>query len=187
MIFIDLIAVDVALREEFEYASEVTDHPIESGADVTDNVRARPVGYTIEGVISNTPIEPMATLRRAIGGSRTPVDDVHRGFVQLWRLREPIDISGTTAGDFDDMVMVSYSRSDGPGDGDSLHFTAQFRHVDIVENQRTTINVATPRARKKVNRGSKLAAPTPTTPKEPDWIIQTRDYRGPLGDPGDVI
>lgn len=50
------LVVDASLRQSHSQENEVTDYPTETGANITDNIRARPRTYSLEGVISATPI-----------------------------------------------------------------------------------------------------------------------------------
>jgi hypothetical protein len=54
---IDTIWVDASLRETYSYGAEVTEHPVEQGADVADHIRPRSRVLSIEAVVTNTPIE----------------------------------------------------------------------------------------------------------------------------------
>lgn len=47
---------DGVLRQGHERRNEVTKHPVETGADVSDNIRQEPVVVSIEGIISATPL-----------------------------------------------------------------------------------------------------------------------------------
>lgn len=49
--------IDVTLREAPDLSAEVTEHPVEQGADVTDHVRLKPLVLVIEGYVTNQPIE----------------------------------------------------------------------------------------------------------------------------------
>lgn len=46
---------DVVLSVLHEGITELTDHPVEVGVDITDHARSTPDALTIEGVVSNTP------------------------------------------------------------------------------------------------------------------------------------
>lgn len=50
------ITLDVASKVQHTSTNQVTDHPVETGANISDHVRPEPNVLTIEGVISNTPI-----------------------------------------------------------------------------------------------------------------------------------
>ena len=57
MITIKGFPIDAAITEEHTYDSEVTSYPVESGSDITDNVRTLPIEITIEGLVSDNPLE----------------------------------------------------------------------------------------------------------------------------------
>lgn len=50
------IAVDATLRQQHSAPSTVTDHPVETGSNISDHIRPEPDTLTLEGIISNTPI-----------------------------------------------------------------------------------------------------------------------------------
>ena len=50
------LELDVDLQESHDLASDITEHPVEEGADVTDHVRPRLRRVTIEGYVSDTPM-----------------------------------------------------------------------------------------------------------------------------------
>jgi hypothetical protein len=51
------IWIDVSIREQHNSSAEVTRHPVEEGADVSDHVRLQADQLQIEGLVSNQPIE----------------------------------------------------------------------------------------------------------------------------------
>jgi hypothetical protein len=51
------IWIDVSISEQHGSSAEVTRHPIEDGADVTDHVRILPDTISIEGLVTNQPLE----------------------------------------------------------------------------------------------------------------------------------
>jgi hypothetical protein len=54
--FANTIFFDVVGSEKHEFSSMVTEHPIETGSDVTDHVRPNLDRITLEGFVSQTPI-----------------------------------------------------------------------------------------------------------------------------------
>lgn len=52
------IFFDTILSETHSNVSELAEHPVELGADVTDHIRHQPESVTLEGVVSNTPTTP---------------------------------------------------------------------------------------------------------------------------------
>lgn len=51
-----LIQLDASISEDHSVEAEVTEHPVEEGADISDHVRRKPDRLTIQGWISNHPI-----------------------------------------------------------------------------------------------------------------------------------
>jgi hypothetical protein len=50
------IAIDASIEETHESPTTITDHAVESGANISDHMRPDADRLTIEGIISNTPI-----------------------------------------------------------------------------------------------------------------------------------
>lgn len=51
------IWIDVSLSETHGVSAEVTDHPVEEGANIADHIRPQPRTFSIQGLVTNTPIE----------------------------------------------------------------------------------------------------------------------------------
>lgn len=69
------LLLDANVNETHDYANDITKFPIESGSDISDHVRQEPERLTIEGFITNSPIQ-------FLGGIFTG-DRVKEGFEQL--------------------------------------------------------------------------------------------------------
>lgn len=50
------ITLDASLHEQHTGTATITDHPVETGSNVTDHIRPDPDMLTIEGIVSNTPL-----------------------------------------------------------------------------------------------------------------------------------
>ncbi len=163
MIFIDGFAIDAALTEEYGYDAEVTDYPVEQGANVSDNIRSRPLRITIDCVVSDTPLTSMEVIRSALapagaGGGGLPSDDGLTKMLAIRDAREPVTVI-TTLRRYENMALESLTIPRSKDTGDALRFRAVFKQIRFVTNARTTVRVATPKSRKRVNRGSKPAVP----------------------------
>lgn len=165
MIWIDDYPIDLATSEAYSFESEVTSFPVEKGADTTDHVRTGPIVITLECVVSNTPIGPVAddASRQALDFDRDlalpdaekpiPADDCFQRMVAIWKARKPVTVD-TSRGRFENMVLslsvpVSIEESGG------LRFTATLKQITLVENRRITIKqAAVPRGVGKINKGA---------------------------------
>lgn len=66
--------IDVAKVVTFERAAEVTEHPVENGSPVADHIRTVNGAFTLEGIISDTPLRIPRTHTRGLSRSPTSVD-----------------------------------------------------------------------------------------------------------------
>ncbi len=135
--------IDCFLSEDHKYDSDVTNYPVESGANITDNIRPLPLEVSLEGIVSNTPIGNIALLRSA----DPPVTEMYTKFVELRDARVLTTIR-TSLGTFANMAMKTLSIPRAAGRGDELRFNATFIQVQIVSNTRGT-RVAVPNAQGK--------------------------------------
>jgi hypothetical protein len=51
------LVLDAVLTEKHSYVNEVSQYPVEDGSDINDNIRKLPDEITINGMVSNTPID----------------------------------------------------------------------------------------------------------------------------------
>lgn len=152
--------IDCSLNEEHAFESEVTDYPVESGSNITDNVRPKPIVVTMECLVSNTPIGFLAEARHPNREGATnpsePADDCYELLQKIRDDRQPVSIR-TSLRTFDNMVLKSLSVPRAPNRGDALRFTATFQQIQIVTNKRTR-RVAVPGGGKKVDKGQQPIA-----------------------------
>jgi hypothetical protein len=163
MITVDGYVIDCAITEEHAFESEVSTYPIETGGDVTDNVRNLPIKVTIEGIVSDTPVGAVLDRRLADGDlPGFPSDDAYNRLKLIRARREPITIT-TSLATYDNMVLQNLTIPVDAKTGDVLRFTAVFQQVTLVTNLRTFVKVAIPAGRGKANLG----------PKAPRWQSNT--------------
>jgi hypothetical protein len=163
----DDIYVDIARDEEHSYTDELTRYPVESGTDNSDHVHLRPFTLTVNGVVSDTPVGEVASLRT---DGATPSEEVRTRLVELWQSREPVSVTSSLI-TYDNMVLTKLVFPRDPNVGHALRFRATFEQLEIVTNERTTVPVDPPRARTRTKRGfrqspqeSSTSAETDTTP-----------------------
>lgn len=58
------IEMDAVLVEQYDMSSTVTDHPVDIGSDISDHIIRQPVGYLIQGVVTDTPMGLVAALEQ---------------------------------------------------------------------------------------------------------------------------
>jgi hypothetical protein len=166
------LSLDAAQIINPTFDSEVTDYPVESEADHVDNVRPRPVVLQLEGIVSDTPIGESAVPPVDEFGTRRSVEAL--AFLLETRKNRALVTVRTPELDYRNMAIESLQVRQDPDTGDALFFTATFKQVRIVTNERATIRVSVPRARKKVNLGNKAAIPA-ATPL--GWVIEDEEQQ----------
>jgi len=153
-ILIDDYIIDCAVTEGHSFKSEVTQFPVEEGADITDHVRVLPDVITLEGLVSDTPLGTLAERREITEG--LPSEDALAWLKRIRTDREPVTIS-TSLGIYKNMVLEALEIPRDAKTGNALAFTAIFRQVVIAVNRKVTTRVAVPRSKGKSHRGTKAA------------------------------
>lgn len=153
LVMIDDFLIDVVLSEDHTFESDVTEYPVESGSNITDNVRPRPIVVTMECLVSNTPIGFLASRHPngEQGGGGEPADDCYELLQKIRDKREPVIIR-TSLRTFDNMVLKSLSIPRAKDRGDALKFTASFQQIQVVTNKRTR-RIAVPGGGGRNNKG----------------------------------
>jgi len=154
LVAIDDFLIDCSLRETHTYDSEVTEYPVESGSNITDNIRPLPIVVEMECLVSNTPIGVIVPYRNLVRGEEglqylsKPADDAYELLTLIRDQRKPVTIR-TSLRTYENMALKSLSIPRG-AHLDELRFTATFQQIQTVENKRT-IRVAIPTATGKKN------------------------------------
>ena len=160
MVTINGYAIDAVVSEDVSFDADVTEFPVESGASITDHVRVKPAVISLDGIVSDTPIGPIAALRDnplfitpGLGGS-LPSDEAYDALWRILNAAETITVA-TSKRVYDNMVLQSLAISHTATDGDSLRFKATFKQIAMVTTTRTIVAVAVPIAAEKENKGTK--------------------------------
>lgn len=149
-ILIDGFPIDLALSENHVYDSEVSDFPVESGSDITDNIRPKPITVTLEGFVSDSPLQLIRAARANAKGQPGPdasVSPSTQAYLRLLRIRrdrEPVTIM-TSLNFFESMALKTLSIPRASGEPHALKFHATFVQVEIITTNRAQ-RVAVPSA-----------------------------------------
>jgi hypothetical protein len=170
-VMIDGFEIDLAESEEHTLDSEITEHPVETGSDTADNIRNKPIYLMVRGVVSDTPVGPIADRRgdRDTRGQlvNKPSDDFRAWLQAIRARREPIQVVSSKGVIHENMGMERLSFVEDAKTGDAIRFVCGFKQLELVTNERTTVLVALPRAANKVNRGHKPSPKVPDVPPKP--------------------
>lgn len=74
-VIIDGLDIDTTLTEEHSFNNNITDYPVEKGANITDHVKQVPESLSIDSITSDTPVrffsENFRALMRGDGSNRS--------------------------------------------------------------------------------------------------------------------
>lgn len=154
------IVFDAVVRATHESSAEITEHPVEAGANISDHVRANLDEVVLEVVVSNTPIEQPKTQMEGVTSSQAGLEilDPETGLVlakasvlvfdgEFDRVRtvheELLNLknAGTVVGiltplrDYSNMIIRRVSPVREAATGDSLVAVVEAREIRIVESE----------------------------------------------------
>jgi len=159
-----LFRFDASLNEGISRSAEVTKHPVEQGADITDHVRVLPRTITIQGWVSNNPIQ-FAASQRTGPAPRSIVADAYQALEQIMDAKTPVRVV-TDLRNFDDMILANIDASRDKDTGQILDATITLEQIIIATTE--TVEPPNPvkkqRAKKK-KEGKKVAKET-TAPQD---------------------
>lgn len=140
LVSFDGYVIDCSITETHKHDSEVTEFPTESGANLTDHIRPKPIEVTVEGVVSDTPLAAVQLFRET---GEVPSKSALEKFLKIRSDRLPIPIV-TLLKAYENMAMTSLEIGVSSDKSGGLWFTASFRQIEIVTNDRAK-RVADPR------------------------------------------
>ncbi|MCG8433494.1 MAG: hypothetical protein MJA83_05640 [Gammaproteobacteria bacterium] len=121
------IEFDASVNEDHEAENDVTEFPVEEGADITDHIRPRPESITINGIVSNTPltllpIEP----RRA-----------EEAYDKLKTIKDTGQLVSivTSLRRYDNMAITSLSVVRNAQNGNVVNATVRLREVFLAQTE----------------------------------------------------
>lgn len=141
LVSIDDYLIDCSLSETHTYESDVTEYPVESGSNITDNIRPKPIVVEMECLVSNTPININIIRARGNIDEQRPTDDAYLLLQTIYEQRKTVSIN-TSLKTYENMALRNLTIPRGPA-LDELRFTATFIQVQTVENKRS-IRVSNP-------------------------------------------
>lgn len=136
------IEIAATLEEIYTDTLQVTEHPVEVGAAITDHAYMRPKEVVIKCGWTNSTLDELLSAVGELFGDESSVSDyvtsVYENLRVLQSSREPFDIV-TTKRQYSNMVMVSLQVTTDQQTSNVLMVTATCRQIFIVETQATTI------------------------------------------------
>lgn len=168
-----LFQFDASITENFNKTAQVTDHPVEDGADVTDHIRRLPEEIEIRGWVSNDPILFLASLR--IGPApRNRAEDAYEELRRIMDEGQLVRVV-TQLRNFENMALTSISVSRDKDTGRILDATIGLREIVIA-----TTEVVEPPEPREGNRKPKANQGKQVT-KEPEASLAAQLINSAFG------
>ncbi len=188
---------DLAFSYGAEHSSEVTTHPVESGVNIADHVRVRPLQIKLEVLVSNTPIADLPDGSRQ--GKVVPVplryptplaagfgpktlngyqfggpnsDYIADTYSKLWFLHDSHQLLMVTTPikNYQSLVITSVKfNRDEANSGDAGRFSIDLEGITIVTSDLVDSAVI-PQAKKKATLGQ--TEPEKTEPREQESVLE---------------
>lgn len=164
---VGIVTFDASVTETHTKENEVTDHPVETGADITDHVRRRPEELEMEVVVSNHPVVILASLTSTSpldGDFTNPVDRVGTAYQELRRLMNAAELVTvvTTLRQYENMVISGMAVTRDKDNGNVLAAKLSLREIILA----TTEQVAAPVPKQASNQGVKNLGKKATKPAD---------------------
>lgn len=183
LVQIDSLTLDASFSETHSADIEVTEHPVESGVNITDHARPKPDKLKIEGFFSNDALPdssaPLVEQSAQLGDgssisylsrSSTQADRSGEAYAGLLAIRDAGKLITivTALRTYENMLMTSLEVPRDPKSGQALRFSAQFTEVKLVTNETAAF---TPAAKaKELGKKPPEATPTETNQSALSWV-----------------
>jgi len=189
----ELLLVDITQNETVNREAEVTSNPVEEGPDVNDNVRIKPVGISLTGFVSESPLNLATSIQGLAGAAGGAVGNLAGGFggtigrvaggfgaKLLTRSQDPSQVARefleklfeekrlvtvqTKRKAYEDMILVSLTFPRDASSGKGLAFQARFQQINIISAQTVQISRLDKSVSHSAAPTSKLGNQSPTNP-----------------------
>lgn len=144
---IGVVQMDATLSEVHTSEADVTEHPVEEGANITDHIRRLPEAVEINGIVSNTPIVFLASLtaESPLENDVTPVTDrAGAAYDELIRIKDQGELVTvvTTLRDYENMALTSVVVNRDAQSGNVMNAQLSLREIIIAKTK--DVEAATP-------------------------------------------
>lgn len=150
------LELDASPQQDHALAAQLTEHPTEKGANVTDHKVVSGARLQVQGIVTDTPTR--ASLQGAGAGAASRSQ---RAWEVLERLRADSLLCTviTTRRTYQDMVLVDLKTTSNAKQGDALYFAASFQQVLVVETLTLQLKSTEPRGKPKLELGRQVTKP----------------------------
>ena len=163
--------LDAAPTQTHVGENEITAHPVETGTAIVDHVRVKPDKLTIEGVVSDSPLD---------GSNTSGLDLSGAAYQQLQAMQKAGELLQvvTSLRTYTSMVITSINVPRDSKTGKALKFTIAFEQIILVGTKTVRISTVS-RAQKKVNLGAKTPQLAPNQAANIDALGTLTGFHAP--------
>ena len=143
------IAIDGVIEETTNRSMRITEHPVEDATTISDHIIRVPLSYSMEGVITDSPLatEALTGIADSVTGvfgkseesGQTRSQQIYSELVKLLEKKEVIEIQ-TTLQLYKDLAFESISVKQDKDRARSIHFSATFKQVIIVRSSSAEVD-----------------------------------------------
>jgi hypothetical protein len=173
------ITLDASLQELHSGESEITDHPVEDGTNVTDNIRDKPDRVRIEGMVTNHPLnieDRVDSVGALVRGEAGRAETAFEQLREIKKNKQTVTII-TSLKTYDNMAMETFEVPRDAELGNVVKFTATFKEIIIAKSETRAAPSKGDVGKAKVSSGKKptVPAPPPVAGKSSsilfDWLL----------------
>lgn len=127
------LPIDVVLSESPTYDFEITEHPVMSGASISDARIKKPIGVTLECIFTDPDFSAGALAKSFISGtfSLNTWKDKRDRLYEIKDTNELIDVN-TVSNSYTDMTIVNVTPDIRPTTANAFFCTVEFREIETV-------------------------------------------------------
>lgn len=144
---------DVTFFERHQADVDITEQPIELGADITDHAFVKPLRLSVGGAVSDVPLRANPSFDASSSNARS--SSAYQSVLKSMYTRQLITVQ-TGLANYPNMVMESLEAAQDKSTPDVFNFVMNLRQIFIVSVK----NVAVPAEFLKTGTTQSLASPT---------------------------
>jgi hypothetical protein len=147
------LPIDVLRSETPVYDYDLTEHPVESGFDITDARIERPIGVTLECILTDTDLSARAVGTAALNDT-LGYDSWKDKRDRLYEIRDSSEVLDvvTPLDRYESMTITSLRVDQTPGTASALFFRVDLREVRFVSSIITGVDDAAVPKKKKAKK-----------------------------------
>lgn len=135
----DFISFDLLINESHNMPLEVTTHKIESGSDITENIKIPLRTGSITGFVTNMSAKREVFASNPFSLDSNKAQDTFDLLKQFRESRTPVTIV-TNLDVYEDVLLTNASATRGPEEGEGQTFTISFTESKFVKLQTVAID-----------------------------------------------